>query len=181
MTSEGTLDGRYLEWLYQYVGPARNRNPARSHWLLAEQLFRTPFSWSVPNDDNRIEDARDLRYVFLEEDGAEPDEDWIAMECSMLEVFIGLSTRAAFETSQDQHTWFWKILENVNLRIYTDENYDEDAVEVVSQTIATVIDRTYKRDGSGGLFPLKRPGSEDQREVELWYQMSSYLLEHGFG
>lgn len=180
MSSEGPLDSRYLEWLYTFIGPTRNRNPARSHWLLAEQLFRIPFIWTVPNDDNRIEDARDLRYEFLDYEASEAGQDWIDMDCSVLEVLIGLSRRAAFESNGDQFDWFWKIAENVNLRSYTDEKYNIDTVEEISQIIERVLDRNYARDGRGGLFPLKHAG-RDQRKVELWYQMSSYLLENGFG
>jgi hypothetical protein len=34
--------------------------------------------------------------------------------------------------------------------------------------------RTYEPNGVGGFFPLENP-NEDQREVELWYQMSAYV------
>ena len=32
-------------------------------------------------------------------------------------------------------------------------------------------------NGTGGLFPLKRP-RVNQRRVEVWYQMSEYLMEN---
>ena len=40
-----------------------------------------------------------------------------------------------------------------------------------------IIDRGYSRRGVGGLFPLKY-SKNDQRKVELWYQMHSYLIEN---
>ena len=39
------------------------------------------------------------------------------------------------------------------------------------------INRQYEANGEGGLFPLKGV-CEDQREVEIWYQMNAYLYEH---
>ena len=39
------------------------------------------------------------------------------------------------------------------------------------------VERRYKRSGEGGLFPLKN-AAKDQRKVEIWYQLSSYLLEN---
>jgi hypothetical protein len=39
-----------------------------------------------------------------------------------------------------------------------------------------VIWRTYDRRGHGGLFPLQR-SNRDQRRVEIWYQLSEYLLQ----
>lgn len=182
MTDKGTLDARYLEWLYTLVGPLRNRNPARSHWLLTEQLFKKQFISFVNNDHNRIEDGRDLRLEFLDLDETEPYmvHHWLEEDVSVLEVLIGLSRRLSFETDGEAFYWLWKLLENLDLRVYTDEIYDEDAQEEIDSIITRVIDRTYNFDGSGGVFPLKH-ADKDQRDVELWYQMSSYLLENGFG
>ena len=48
--------------------------------------------------------------------------------------------------------------------------------EEVNDVLDRVIWRTYRWDGHGGLFPLNEP-EKDQREVEIWYQLSAYLLE----
>jgi hypothetical protein len=37
--------------------------------------------------------------------------------------------------------------------------------------------RLYTTSGYGGLFPLEEP-KEDQRKVEIWYQMMAYLGEN---
>jgi hypothetical protein len=178
MTTDETLDSRYLDWLYSHIGPAKNnRNPARSFWLLTELLHITRFTWSVANDDNRIEDGKDLRMEFLDIEAARRDRNWLGQDCSVLEMMIALSRRLEFEAGRTAYEWFWHLIENLDIRI-TDENFVGSEYGV-SRALKRLVDRTYRRDGVGGLFPLKHP-DEDQREVEIWYQMAAYLLENGY-
>jgi hypothetical protein len=170
------LDDLYLTWLYTQVGDrsVEERNPARTHWTLLRQLHNKQFYWWVPNDDNRVEDGRDLRHEFLMEHDIEADLDQMGLGCSFLEMLIGLSRRLAFEGGGHPHVWFWHLLGNLNLTECNDRS--RYSHEEVDDRISTVIWRTYSRNGRGGLFPLRR-SRKDQREVELWYQMSAYLLE----
>lgn len=177
------LDERYFEWLYRQVASVRQKNPARTYWSLAKQLFTKEFVWLVPNDDNRVEDGRDLRYEFLNEvHGLEKhhvDPEWVGIGCSMFEMMIGLSRRLAFEDEGEPAGWFWLLCENLDIRKFNDKKYGEDEVYhagLVDETLDAVIWRTYEFDGRGGLFPLEE-AAEDQRDVEIWYQLSAYLLE----
>ena len=170
------LDEEYLVWLYSQIGSVKLRNRLKSHWSLARQLFKTEFVWFVPNDDNRIEDGRDLRYEFLEANGLEAPREWLEMGCSMLELLIGLSRVLSFETGGEPRVWFWHMIEMLDLHQYNDRVYDAKAEEKIDEALNRVIFRTYEPSGRGGLFPLRRP-QRDQREVELWYQLSAYLLE----
>lgn len=179
MTSENSLDERYFDWLYSQIGLLRNSNPARSYWLLAEQFHNKRFEWAIPNDDNRTEEGKLLRNEFLNDFEAECEYVWIDQDCSVLEMMIALSRRIEFESAQDAFYWFWKMVENLKLREYTDDTYDDEVAMVVDKAITAVIDRQYRKNGSGGLFPLKNPRA-DQRDVEIWYQMSLYLLENGY-
>jgi hypothetical protein len=178
MTVNGTLDDRYLTWLHRQLEPDTLRNPARSHWKLFIQLHGTEFTWFIPNDDNRLFDGLDIRaeYVDAEEGGDVPGH-WLSQACSFLEMLVALSRRMAFETEREPDFWFWQMIENLNLRIYTDEVYDSEVESLVDDIITGVIQRTFRADGSDGLFPLRHPGT-DQREVEIWYQMSQYLMEN---
>lgn len=171
------LDEQYFKWLYHQVASVRLKNPARTYWSLLRHIFTKEFVWLVPNDDNRVEDGRDLRYEFIEEVNVDPDPEWIGVGCSMLEMLIGLSRRLAFEAEGEPRDWFWKLIENLDLRNYSDAYYKHKSqAEVVDHVLDAVIWRTYDTDGYGGLFPLQNP-KEDQCEVELWYQMSCYILE----
>lgn len=177
MSGKGTLDERYFDWLYSQVASVKNRNPSRSHWLLCEQLFKKPFEYFVHNDHNRAEDGKELREEFLDEFDLQADQSWMELDCSMFELLIGLARRASFETNMTSDSWFWEMLSNLNLVRFNDEVYDEYSDKQVNLKLNDIVRRTYKPDGRGGLFPLKDSG-KDQRKVEIWYQMSAYLLEN---
>lgn len=170
------LDELYLQWLYDHVRTNNSRMPTRNHWKLMRQLYTTEFIWFVPNDDNRVGDGQDLRHEFTEDlDLEDVDPDWMTLGCSMLELILGLSRRLSFQAEGEPRFWFWQLLKNLGLHEYNDrDRYDRDHVEAVTND---VIWRTYDSDGVGGLFPLRYP-DKDQRDVELWYQLNAYLLEH---
>src|SRR5882757_163395 len=122
MTANGTLDERYLTWLVKQVEPVTNLNPARSHWLLCTQMYRKEFTWFIPNDDNRLYDGLDIRQEFIDsEEGGDVPGNWLSEACSFLEMVIALSRRMAFESDLEPAYWFWRMIENLNLRIYVDE------------------------------------------------------------
>lgn len=175
--SQARLDERYLSWLYGQVASVKTRQKTRSHWKLFKQLSETMFVALVAHDENRIADARDLRYEFLAEaEDEQGDPDWTRSPCSMLEVLIVLSRCLAEEMDDSVKPWFWHLIETLELEQFNDRHYDDHAREVVAETLERVIWRNYSPDGKGGLFPLERP-RQDQREVELWYQLNAYLLE----
>lgn len=170
------LDELYFHWLYGQVDSVKRRNPSHTYWTLFKILFTTEFVWIVANDDNRVEDGKDLRDEFFEECNIDRvDRDWIELGCSMLELLIALSRRAAFEDDHTPRQWFWTMMHNIGLADYNDARPIPKAA--VEETLDRIIFRTYKPDGSGGLFPLRRP-QQDQRGVELWYQLNAYLLEN---
>ncbi|QJD49636.1 hypothetical protein HWD32_gp60 [Gordonia phage Secretariat] len=175
------LDELYFEWLYGQVAAVSQKNPARTYWCLLRLLHKTEFVWIVANDDNRMEDGRDLRREFIEEyDLDEPENDWLTIGCSMLEMLISLSRRLSFEDDEEEDTtieWFWHLLANIGLRVFNDEQLvTTEQEEFVVHILEEVIWRNYHSNGRGGLFPLRNP-QENQRDVELWYQLSSYLME----
>lgn len=171
------LDEMYFEWLYKQIGSVRNRNPARSHWLLAKHLFTVPFNNFIGTDDNRASDGKELRREFINECDIEDIEvNWLALDCSLLEMFIALACRTAYESSGTTTNWFWKFMDNLGIRQYTDDVYDQSVDLEVERVLVRFVNRHYKRNGEGGIFPLRNP-HKDQRREELWYQMSAYLLE----
>ena len=171
------LDEEYFEWLYSQVASAKLKNPARTYRSLLGQLYVKEFVWIIPNDDNRLEDGRDLRHEFIIEQGLEHvSEQWLDMGCSMLEMLIGLSRRLSFEAEGEARDWFWHLMDNLGFMHLNDRDWSEEHEGFVGEILDTVIWRTYMPDGHGGLFPLRHP-EEDQRDVELWYQLSAYILE----
>jgi hypothetical protein len=173
--SRPPLDELYFTWLYSQVGSVTERNPSRSYWKVLKQLYTKPFLWLIPNDDNRAEDGRTLRVDFLREEEIDfTDSEWMQLECSMLELLIGLAQRLAFQDDNEPRAWFWRLMENLGLEKYNDNSLVP--VKEIDKTLDEVIWRTYRPSGVGGLFPLKRARA-NQRDVELWDQMHAYLLE----
>lgn len=170
------IDELYFTWLYSLVGDPGIKDPTRTYWRLLQQLYTVEFVWIIPNDDNRVEDGKELRYEFVDQSGLnDVDLRWIQPECSMLELLIGLSRRLSFEAEGEPRDWFWRLIDNLGLLKYNDaRSYSPANVELV---LEKVIWRTYQPNGRGGLFPLVNP-QDDQRRVELWYQLSAYVLEH---
>lgn len=170
----GTLDDQYLTWLYSQVAVVRARKSSRTFCDLLRVLHSIEFAWVIPNDDNRADDGRELRREWVEETGSEVDQSWLAFGCSFLEMLIGVSRRLEFETNGKAADWFWHLIDNLQLRACHDRSgFKEDEVEDI---VSAVIWRTYEPDGTGGLFPI--PDTQnDQREIEIWYQLSEYLLQ----
>lgn len=173
-----SLDEEYFAWLYSQVGSVKLRNRSRSHWELLRQLHNKEFVWLIANDDNRVEDGRDLRHSFMDEFGINADLDAFGFGsgCSMLEMLIGLARRLAFEAEGEPRVWFWHLIEIMDLEQYNDREYDENSRRRIDEVLDRVIYRTYHRSGRGGLFPLRR-AAEDQRDVEIWYQANAYLMQ----
>lgn len=170
------LDELYFVWLYRQVAVEDSSDPSRSYLKLLKKLFTKEFIWVVPNDDNRREDGRDLRLEFLEEEHiSNADPNWLHLGCSMLELLIGLARRLSFQAEGEPNSWFWTLIENLELEQFNDNVRLPN--ERVDQILERVIWRNYQPDGIGGLFPLMHWNGLDQRKVELWYQMHWYILE----
>jgi hypothetical protein len=92
----------------------------------------------------------------------------------MLEMLVGLSRRLSIQGGGEPREWFWHLIENLELEEYNDETPIPQ--REVDEVLERVIWRLYKKNGRGGLFPLRRT-TDDQRRVELWRQLNAYLLE----
>jgi hypothetical protein len=69
------------------------------------------------------------------------------------------------------------MINNLGLMEVDDAAYSEEwARSYVDAAVGTLVERRYSYSGDGGLFPLDYP-EEDQRGIEIWYQMSAYLAE----
>lgn len=175
----------YFKWLYSKIENSREARPEKSFWILAEQMFNKEFRYFVPNDDNRAQDGLDLRYQFIVGDnGWHPSYVDRLGPCSFLEMLIALSERMDFEVEYDESLgsspgeWFWVLMKNLELDRFTDDEYlERDCRGYVNTVLEVVIERRYSHNGDGGLFPLNNP-PDDQRDVEIWYQMSAWLMEN---
>lgn len=169
----------YFHWLCELV---EIEQPDKSYWILAKDLHSREFYSLIDHDENRAYDGIELREDYLREINY-PKYVEIEGECSVFEMIIALARTMAFETEEydeeGDHTayWFWELMKNLGLTKYDDDSYAElEGHMHVDFNIDILLERKYEPNGIGGLFPLKR-SRENQRKVELWYQMCAYLNE----
>lgn len=161
----------YFYWLCGQI-----KTPGESsRWDLLSEIHNKPFAWSVPNDDNRVSDAIELRREFFKE--MLPEAQDTTPVASVLEVIVALSRRLSFNGDGPADKWAWQLIANLELhkRKFLDPLTPRKQDEI-SDILDRMIWRTYEPSGQGGLFPLAFP-RQDQTQVELWYQMNAYILE----
>lgn len=169
----------YFNWLCDIVDA---NNSDHSFVNLMGVLFDIPFEGFVGNDINREDDGKYLRNEFAD------SHDYLSYApiegpCSVLEMMIGVATRMEnllWDPDYGDRTaqWFWLMIKNLGLEDFDDARWNGNGSLICAeQTIDILVNREYDRDGTGGLFPLKKP-RRDQRKVEIWYQMSAYIEEN---
>jgi hypothetical protein len=157
----------YFDWLVSQIHIPNNNQ----YINLFEKMYNLEFIWTVPNDDNRVQDGKDLRNEFL---GGLPRV--LHLEAvSFLEVLVALSRRLAFTASGNPEVWAWKLIKNLRLNKMSDPLTQERSNRV-DEILDAVIWRTYSYNGEGGFFPLEQ-AAQDQTKVEIWYQLNAYVIE----
>lgn len=178
---EFNINQDYFEWLCEMIHVDQGD---KSWWILMKDLHNKKFYSLIPHDENRAWDGLELREDYMRELW-HPEYIDIEGDCSVLEMLIGLARRMDFETSDPYEDssndktvfWFWEMIDNLGLMPFDDESYVENhGMYFVNKILSKLVDRKYTRRGIGGLFPLMH-SKKDQRQVEIWYQMSEYLME----
>lgn len=145
---------------------------------LMSELYDIDFFWVLPMDENRDIDALSLRRRFFNEYGID-----ICMlnsfPRSVLEVLCAFSERIECDVmgepgEEEIEKWFWIMLDNLGLDRFDDDHF---VPRIVRYKIDIWLNRKFKSNGSGGIFPLKN-GKNDQKKVDMWYQMQNYLNEN---
>lgn len=172
----------YFNWMYKLVCGTGGYSKKPSYRKLLRYLNSIDFQYTIPRDGNRAEDGVDLRYRFAYEfdyENAMVAEYLDDRPCSVLEMMIALALRCEEHIMDDPDEgdrtgqWFWEMIVNLGLGPMHDDQFDEDFVDSI---IERFHDRTYGRNGEGGLFTVEHP-LRDMRGVEIWYQMCWYLNE----
>ena len=166
----------YFEWLCDYITvPGVKTNEYES---ALKFLFSVTFVEKNSMDINRIKDALNLRNEYFREIGVRNEVDEDTSDASVFEVLAALSIRCERDIIGEpgNEIWgrlFWEMLHNVKV----DMNNDTFDPTIAMGYIHKWLDREYKPNGVGGVFPLKKC-FEDQTQRELWYQMQSYISEN---
>jgi hypothetical protein len=170
------MDEKYFNWLYEQV-TCTDGSYQPAYTKVSALIHRIAFNDNVPHDSNRTAEARELRTLFTEETGNIPDSDWVVMPVSIFEVLVALVKAADFLYGRGMPDWYDIIMRNVGMDHYMDELFEPRHEAAVNRIWVRINDRAYNPSGHGGLFPLEHP-KEDQRKVELWYQLSAYVIEN---
>ena len=169
------LKTEYLQWLEPQLRD-EHAPQSKSFWELLDIMFEKPFDFSIAMDNNRVVDGLYLRLEYFALNGRTRKLDRMSLgPCSFLEVLIGLSRRMAFIAGGEAPGWAWQLLNHLELQRMSDP-LSRRRREKVQEIMDTVIERSYSPDGQGGFFPLSWP-DDDQTQIELWYQMNSYIEE----
>ena len=158
---------KYYHWLVEQISIGKSN---RTFDSLFQCMHHREFVWFIPNDDNRIGDALDLRREFWGEGRFLPQNG-----VSILEVFVALSRRMAWVGGGEAPDWVWVLIKNLGLNRFPDPlTYRKE--QRIEDILETFLWRNYQPNGEGGLFPLLKT-KDDQTKVELWYQMHAYINE----
>lgn len=173
------LIDEYFDWMYQLVCDEEYAMRI-SYRRLFRYLYDTTFLYIVDMDANRADDGRNLRYRFGYERGYYDTDIHDCLDdkpCSFLEMLLALSLRceetimADPEHGNRTRVWFWDMLSNSGLAAMTDARFSKPQAHKI---VDRLLNREYDKDGSGGLFIIKRC-KHDLRTVEIWYQLCWYL------
>ena len=176
MTLKDSLINRYFDWMYDIVcGDRYSENI--SYWKLINCLHNIEFRYVIPNDKNRAEDGKALRYRFAVLNECEGAEEYLDGPCSVLEMMLALALRCEENIMDDlaygdrTSQWFWEMVVSLGLGSMYDNKFDRRVVEDI---ILDFLNRDYAPDGRGGLFTI-RNCRYDLRDLEIWSQLNEYV------
>lgn len=168
--------GHYFNWLCSLacpLGGGLESLPLKTFTY----LFDTPYKAQLENDESREVDGIRLRYDYSEKTGRDIPE---IGQCNLLEMIIGLAFRLSGMTKdlvRDSSVSRWVTEMLINLGAIKHTLFSITELPDLPLKVTRFLNRSYERDGEGGLFPLVSTDS-DQRTVELWYQANEYIIEN---
>lgn len=178
--AEEKFSTAYRAWIF-------DKMDGEGYSILMDYLYDVEFTWCIPQDANRASAGIGLRADFEYDSGISCPSGWDSWPCSLLEMMVSLAFTMErmlyWEPDGENNSaadWFWEMCANSGLARFDDEyiiSCEHGAFNEMEETVENILERRYCSDGSGGFFPLKHP-AEDQRYVEIWYQMNAYAMEH---
>lgn len=166
----------YLQYLIWRCGLQRNNKYGRLYMV----LHNIEFTWIIDRDDNREGDGVELRddYDIPYPWRSVESEAFFERPCSVMEMLVGLSIRVDNEfigdpAEEHPEIFFMEMIKNLKLDRFIGDRYQkEDVIRIVKRW----LDRNFDRDGRGSPFPVYKD-HRDQRKLEIWDQMNSYINE----
>ena len=156
----------YLPWLIQ-------RGCLNDYRALASVWDEIEFVWYIPEDGDKAEQALRMRDEYEYETNRPCPRQGPA---SFLELFVSITDTLTAMIYQDRSVFTKSILMNLGVRNAQDALSMDPAVHARAiDSAETVMHRTYRKNGYGGLFMV--PGA-DLREMPLRDQMILWSNEY---
>ena len=171
-------DRQYFNWLYSQIYPVNGETPLK-YLVVCEMMNDTEFKIIVPRDENRAADGVQLRSVFVKSIECKPldEAELLFPNASIFEVLVALAMKAERLIEISPHYMFTIFIENLGLTSCYDDSTIIGIRNKINSSLRKFNNRSYTSRGKGGLFPLTYEPEDDQRDVELWYQMGAYMTE----
>lgn len=169
----------YISWLRSQLDFIDSPNTYNE---LFAALLSHRYTWILPMDSNRAQDGKEVRERFYNSISYLEYPKWVKDEpCSFLEFLAAITFRMNYICSgynEDKtKEIFWLLLSNLGINELSDANWERmDGSRMVAEAVERVCKRKIDINGEGGLFPLQAP-KQNQREVEVWYQMQAYIQD----
>lgn len=166
----------YLQWLLWRCGLERERRYDR----LFESLHGMDFIYCLDRDENREVDGLDLRDQYeIPSIYREYDKDFYNKKCSVMEMLVALAIRVDDDIVGDpgeEHPeeFFMEMIKNLGLGAHKDNRFRKADVECI---IYRWMRRKFRSNGEESPFPV-RDDPRDQRDLEIWDQVNSYINEN---
>lgn len=171
----------YLQYLIWRGGLEKRRE----YSYLFETLHNIEFTYIIDRDDNRDEDGHDLRndYKIPLDFSLEEDEAFYAHWTSVFEVLLAIAIRVDNEyigdpAEEHPEEFFMEMIKNLGLDRFTNRICQRHCRgSDIERIVNRWLDRKFDRYGGGSPFPV-RYDHRDQRKLEIWDQMNSYISEN---
>lgn len=162
----------YINWLLEKLRADQFDEDSK---LLLIHLHLLEWYSVLDKDIQREEDGKSIRERFIQESDF-INYDGIQGPCTVLECLYGIAERIDYFCTPPEYipmSWmyFWKLLYNAGILGHGIDVY------AIDRAVDRVLSRSFTAKGTGGLFPLKHP-STNQIGTEIWYQMSAYVFEN---
>lgn len=151
-----------------------------------EILNDIPFRYTLKRDENRLGDGLFLRndkngFKIPDEfmDDIDILEEFDTRSPSVMEVLVALAIRVDNEIIGDPadphpEEFFMEMIKNLGLdRLRKGCHKEHEIIKIIQ----IWINREFESNGRGSPFPV-RYDHRDQRDLEIWDQMNSYVCEN---
>ena len=184
---EEDILNNYLLWMMNKI--FTDESLLSSYHLLCCKLNDIKFVCSIDKDENREQDAIDLRYLFGVENNINNAQICKELDIqrptpSLFEVIVALIIRVQNNILDDiddinlsNQEIFVDILESLELDgLKNVEYFDMDTENYIYYVVNRLFNHDYEYNGHGGLFTVSNP-QNDMRNTEIWYQCMWYINE----